>query len=512
MTIIPKPTHLALGEGAFHLTDDTVIVADPSLETAARYLASSLRAATGLSVAVEAGEPPPGAIVMCCDSALVDRERYRLTVTPRRIEIVGASEAGVFRGIQSCLQLAVPSPIGTEKEQQTDWTLPVLTIEDAPRFRWRDVMLDTGRYFMPVSFVKRLLDIMALYKLNVFHWHLTEDQGWRIEIKKYPLLTEIGAWREQTLVGHLNERPHRYDGLRHGGFYTQDDIREVVRYAAERHIMVVPEIDMPGHMQAAIAAYPQLGNLDQPVAVAERWGISEHVLNVREETILFMQDVLDEVLALFPSPYIHIGGDECPKGQWRQSPEMQAIRQTLGLADEDELQSYFIRRIAKYLHSRGRKPIGWDEILEGGLASEATVMSWRGIAGGVEAAKAGHDVIMTPRESVYLDYYQSENTEGEPLAIGGRVTLEDIYAFDPVPAALTADEAAHVLGTGAKLWTEYMPTPKHVEYMALPRLCALAEVAWSRPEGRDYQDFVERLEDHRRHFAALGVNFRDWAG
>lgn len=510
MTIIPKPRLFILEDGIFYLTADTQIIAGSSLNASAEFLASRLRAATGFSIPVCDGEPSQGAIVLRRDTAIPHNEGYRMSIATTEAEIVGASDTGIFWGIQSFLQLLDPSPFSSVRKDGVKWTLPIVRVEDEPRFIWRDLMLDTGRYFMPVDFIKRLLDVMALYKLNVFHWHLTEDQGWRLEIKKYPRLTEIGAWRDQTLVGHLHDEPKRYDGVVHGGFYTQSDVREIVAYAAERQIMVVPEIDMPGHMQAAIAAYPELGNLAIPVAVAQKWGVSEHVLNVREETILFMQDILDEVLALFPAPYIHIGGDECPKTEWRKSEEMQARLGELGLADEDELQSYFIRRITKYLHDHGRKPIGWDEILEGGLAPEATVMSWRGVAGGVAAAKAGHDVIITPQEGVYLDYYQSENTDREPLALGGRVTLEDIYGFDPIPKALAPSEAAHVLGTGAKLWTEYVSTPEHAEYMLLPRLCALAEVAWSRPEQRDYAEFIERLNSHRRHLAALGLNFRDW--
>ena len=512
MTIIPRPLRLVLGAGSFGLTGTTTIVAATEAEQSARALAARLRSATGFPLPVCTNAAGQDVILLCLDADIPHEEGYRLTVSPDGVAIRAKSAAGLFRGTQSLLQLFDRSPFGSAAPAGSDWTLPAVQIDDQPRFAWRDLMLDTGRHFMPVPFIKRLLDLMAVYKLNVFHWHLTDDQGWRLEIRKYPRLTEVGAWRRETLIGHLDKPPHRYDGVRHGGFYSQDDVRTVVAYAAERHITVVPEIDMPGHMQAAIAAYPELGNLAEPVEVARKWGISEHVLNVREETIRFMEGVLDEVMELFPSPYIHIGGDECLKTEWRNSEEMQARMRELELSDEDELQSYFIRRIAKYLHDRGRKPIGWDEILEGGLAAEATVMSWRGEDGGVTAAKAGHDVVMTPRESVYFDYYQSEDRSREPLAIGGCLALETVYGFDPVPDALSVREAERVLGTGARLWTEYVPTPERAEYMLFPRLCALAEVAWSGPQKRDYQDFLRRLDTHRRHFEALGVNYRDWAG
>ena len=511
MPIIPRPQRLVPREGSFELTHATVVVAGSGAEQAATSLVSRLRGATGLPLPVRNDGSTSNAIHLRLDADIQQDEGYRLAVSPDEVVIEARGAAGLFRGTQSLLQLFDRSPFGSAAPRGTAWKLPAVVIEDRPRFAWRDLMLDTGRYFMPVQFTKRLLNLMAFYKLNVFHWHLTEDQGWRIEIRKYPRLTDVGAWRSETLVGYLDERPHRYDGVRHGGFYSQDEVRAVVAYAAERHITVVPEIDMPGHMQAAIAAYPELGNLAEPLGVAKKWGVNEHVLNVREGTIRFMQDVLDEVMELFPSPYIHIGGDECPKIEWRNSPEMQVRIRELGLADEDALQSYFIRRMATYLHDRGRKPIGWDEILEGGLAREATVMSWRGEEGGITAARAGHDVIMTPCKSVYFDYYQSADQSREPLAIGGCTTLETVYGFDPIPDVLSRREAGHVLGTGAKLWTEYVPSPKQAEYMLFPRLCALAEVAWSRPETRDYQDFLRRLDGHRRHFDALGVNYRDWA-
>ena len=511
MTIIPQPRHFVAGEGQFELTAATAVAATPATAQVAELLVSQLRHATGFPLPVRHDVAGPSIIQLRLNADIPHEEGYRLTVSADGVELAARSAAGLFRGVQSLLQLFDRSPFASADPAKSVWTLPAVRIDDHPRFAWRDLMLDCARHFMPLPFIKRLLDLMAFYKLNVFHWHLTDDQGWRLEIRKYPRLTEVGAWRDETLIGHLEDRPRRYDGVRHGGFYSQDEVRDVVAYAAERHIAIVPEIDMPGHMQAAIAAYPEVGNRDAPLAVWRDWGISEHVLNVGEATIRFMQDVLDEVLELFPGPYIHIGGDECLKTEWRASDAMQARMRDLGLADEDGLQSYFVGRMVDHLSSRGRKAIGWDEILEGGLAEGATVMSWRGMAGGIAAARAGHDVIMTPSDSVYLDHYQAAERSGEPLAIGGCSTLETVCGFDPVPDALSDEEAAHVLGTGARLWTEYVPTTDHAEYMLFPRLCALAEVAWSAPGERDFAEFMRQLDGQRRHLDALHVNYRDWS-
>ncbi len=339
--------------------------------------------------------------------------------------------------------------------------MPCGTIEDRPRFGWRGMMLDCSRHFMPIEFIYQWIDLLAIHKMNVFHWHLTDDQGWRIEIKKYPKLTEIGAWRKETLIGHaLSKQQHRYDGTPHGGFYTQDQIRSVVKYAAARNVTVVPEIEMPGHSQAAIAAYRHLGNTAQPIDVWTSWGVNANILNVEESTIRFFQDVLTEVMELFPSPFIHIGGDEALKDQWKASPRAQARMAELGLKNEHELQSWFIRRMDEFLASRGRTLVGWDEILEGGLAPGAMVMSWRGEEGGIAAADAGHDVVMSPQQRVYFDHYQSENKDEEPLAIGGFTPIEHVYQYEPVPAAMDEKAAAHVQGAQAQLWTEYVPDPR----------------------------------------------------
>jgi hexosaminidase len=510
--IIPQPVSVTPGDGQFTLTPDTILVAPDAAETTGRQLAAALAPATGFWLAVQASSSQDaGRIDLALDDALADLgpEGYRLSVTPKRVEIRSAGEAGIFYGVQSLLQLLLPEIFRAAPIGKHAWSMPCVEIEDTPRFGWRGAHLDVARHFMPKSFVLKFIDLLALHKLNSFHWHLTEDQGWRIEIKRYPRLTEVGAWRRETLVGHWsrNRENPQYDGVRHGGYYTQDDVREVVAYAAARHVSVVPEIEMPGHAQAAIAAYPELGNSARQLEVARGWGVIEDVFNMEESTILFMQNVLDEVLGLFPSTFIHVGGDEVPKNQWKASPAMQERMRELGLKDEDELQSYFIRRMDAYLTERGRRLIGWDEILEGGLAPNATVMSWRGEEGGIAAATAGHDVVMAPYTYTYLDYYQSQDTANEPLAIGGYLPLQTVYGYNPT-AALPAEAMGRVLGTQAQLWTEYMPNPRQVEFMAFPRLCALAEVAWTPVAEKDYDDFLARLPEHLARLKALDVNYR----
>jgi hexosaminidase len=366
--------------------------------------------------------------------------------------------------------------------------------------------LDVGRHFFPVEFIKRYIDLMAMYKMNRFHWHLTEDQGWRIEIKKYPRLTEVGAFRRETIL-EKNFDPYVGDGERYGGFYTQDEVREIVAHAQTRYITVIPEIEMPGHSVAAIAAYPELACTDGPFDVSTIWGVHEDIYCPKEETFTFLEDVLLEVMDLFPSTYIHIGGDEAPKARWEESDVAQEVISREGLADEHELQSYFIRRIETFLRAHGRKLIGWDEILEGGLAPEATVMSWRGFGPGMEAARQGHDVIMTPTSVTYFDYYQAD-PESEPLAIGGLITLEDVYAFEPVPDSLSWNEGQHVLGAQANVWTEYMKTTDYVEYMVFPRMLALSEVVWTPAKKRDWDFFVSRLPSNFELLDRYGVNYR----
>ena len=509
VSILPQPASVQLREGMFTLRPSTRIVTDSGSEPTAAMLAKWLAPATGFTFIPKRAEDVDDSISLRLDSSLarLGDEGYTLEVTPQRAIIRAFKPAGVFYGAQSLRQLLPPAIFAATAQQGATWTIPAVVIEDQPRFAWRGSMLDVCRHFSPKDFVLRYLDLLALHKINTFHWHLTDDQGWRIQIRKYPKLTEVGGWRKETRLGHERKNPKGFDKKPHGGFYTQAEIREVVEYARQRHITVVPEIEMPGHAQAAIAAYPELGVTGEQLDVWPRWGINANIFNPNEKTILFLQDVLTEVLELFPSKFIHVGGDEAIKDQWKASPQVQARIRELGLKDEHEMQSYFIRRMDSFLASRGRRLIGWDEILEGGLAPGATVMSWRGVEGGITAAKAGHDVVMSPTTHAYLDYAQSQDP-GELPNIGGDLPLEKVYSFEPVPAALTAEEARHVLGAQANLWTEYIPSPGHVEYMIFPRLIAMAEVTWSPAEKKSYPDFLSRLRAHEERLKVLNVNFR----
>ena len=509
MNIIPMPVRIEPLEGSFVLTADSVIVAGPGTLEKAEQLAAFLRPATGFALPMLEESSGVPAIYLMLDDRLkgLGVEGYELEVLSSGVKLRASSLAGLFYAGQSLRQL-LPIEIFSDPRVEKVWQVNAVSISDQPRFGWRGVHLDCCRHFMPLEFVFKLLDLMALHKLNTFHWHLTEDQGWRLEIKKYPKLTEVGAWRAQTIIGHGYQTDPKFDGKPHGGFYTQDQARAVVKYAAELHITVVPEIELPGHAQAAIAAYPELGNTGAQLKVGERWGIIEHVLNPNESTMQFLQDVFSEVLEIFPGTYIHVGGDECPKNEWKASPVAQARMQELGLHDEHELQSYFIRRMDAFLTARGRKLIGWDEILEGGLSPNATVHSWRGEEGGIEAARQGHDVVMAPQSHVYFDHYQAADQAREPLAIGGHSPLEKVYGYEPIPAQLSSQEAKHVLGSQAQMWTEYVPTVSHAEYMLFPRLCALCEVLWTPANRKDFVGFSGRLLPHLERLSLKNVNFR----
>ncbi|MFF4500270.1 beta-N-acetylhexosaminidase [Streptomyces sp. NPDC001401] len=511
------PRYVHSYRGHFELGADTRLVAGEGAGACERWLRGALGAATGFALAP--GDSPENGIQLYIHPVVtrdLGEEGYRLMVQRHTVHVVGGGPAGLFWGAQTLRQLLGPDAYRRAPLPGRQWRLPVTHIQDSPRFRWRGLMLDVARHFMPKEGVLRHLDLMAAHKLNVFHFHLTDDQGWRVEIKRYPRLTEVGSWRARTKFGHRasplwEEKPH-------GGFYTQDDIREIVAYAAERHITVVPEIDVPGHSQAAIAAYPELGNTDvidtTALSVWDNWGISANVLAPTDNTLRFYEGVFEELLDLFPSEFIHVGGDECLKDQWRQSPAAQARIKELGLADEDELQAWFIGHFDKWLTARGRRLIGWDEILEGGLAQGAAVSSWRGYAGGVAAARAGHDVVMCPEQYVYLDHRQAAG-EDEPVPIGYVRTLEDVYRFEPVPPELTSEQAGHVLGTQANVWTEVMEDPARVDYQTFPRLSAFAEVAWSAlpaPAERDFAGFERRMAVHYRRLDALGVGYRPPAG
>jgi hexosaminidase len=510
LSIIPKPTKAVAVVGNFTITNKTVIYVEiPEARIAAKALSDKLKI-DGTSVKIEdlnKSKTDNNVIFFLkTDDTALGTEGYRLSITSNQINIRANTPQGMFYAVQSLLQL-LPTDIFsiTTIKKKGGWKVPCADIEDKPRFSYRGLHLDVSRHFFPVSFVKKYIDLLALHKMNTFHWHLTDDQGWRIEIKKYPKLTEIGSKRKETMAGHYSEQ--RYDGTPYGGFYTQNEIKEVVAYAKERFITVVPEIEMPGHALAALAAYPELScDASKTYEVGTKWGVYDDVFCPNENTFTFLQDVLTEVMDLFPSKYIHIGGDECPKDVWKKSAFCQDLMKKQGLKDEHELQSYFIQRIEKFINSKGRSIIGWDEILEGGLAPNATVMSWRGIEGGIAAAKQNHDVIMTPGSHCYLDYYQAD-PDSEPLAIGGFITLEKIYSYEPIPTELNEEQGKHILGAQGNVWSEYMKTPDKVEYMVYPRAAALSEVLWSSASGRNYDNFFERLQPHLKRLDGLKVNY-----
>ncbi|NGP77267.1 beta-N-acetylhexosaminidase [Balneolaceae bacterium YR4-1] len=513
VAIIPEPVSVSLSDGNFTLTPSTSIVISentPELRHVADYLSNKLYTANWFykDVSTELSPSDTSIVLSLEPDASPDHdEGYALSVTPEQVKITARTAHGLFYGVQSLLQL-LPAEINYQDPSfipaNFEWTIPAVEINDYPRYEYRGMHLDVARHFFPVDFLKKYIDLLAMHKMNRFHWHLTEDQGWRLEIKQYPRLTEVGGWRDSTLVGKAGSG--RYDGIRYGGYYTQEEAREIVQYAADRFITVIPEIEMPGHSSAALEAYPELGcEPEKDYKAQTTWGVFEDIYCPSEETFTFLENVLTEVIDLFPSEYIHIGGDEAPKTAWENSDMAQQVIEREGLEDEHELQSYFIRRIEQFLNSKGRQIIGWDEILEGGLAPNATVMSWRGIEGGIAAAQQGHDVVMTPTSHVYLDYYQAD-PETEPLAIGGFTTLEKTYSYEPTPDTLTEEESKHILGAQGNVWTEYMHTGRKVEYMAYPRAAALSEVVWSPAEKRDWTNFWGRLQTHFQRLEYLDIN------
>ncbi|MEW5915445.1 MAG: beta-N-acetylhexosaminidase [Gemmatimonadota bacterium] len=517
VTVVPRPVHVQEypDSGRFSVTRRTPILVTAETDSLGRAFARMLAPAFGFTLRVLRDSTPANVrpIVLTIDDELrqlLGAEGYELQVTARQIEVRAAGRAGAFYGLQTLRQLLPPRVFSRTRVTGVTWSVPAVEIVDYPRFSWRGTHLDVARHFMPVTFVKKFIDLLAAHKINRFHWHLTDDQGWRLEIKRYPRLTSVGAWRRQTIIGRPrgDSTRWRYDRKRHGGFYTQDQVRDVVRYAAERFITVVPEIEMPGHAQAAIAAYPELGVTGDTIPVWTRWGVSKNILNAEDSTVRFMQNVLEEVLELFPSEFIHIGGDEADKAFWATSPRIQARIRELGFFGEAQLQSWFIKQMDTFLTERGRRLIGWDEILEGGLAPGAAVMSWRGYRGGIAAAKEGHDVVMAPTRYTYFDFYPTRDTAREPLAIGNFLPIDSVYSFEPIPPELSPDEARHVLGAQAQHWTEYMPNSRQVEYMAFPRLGALAEVVWTPSERKDLIDFKARLPAYLSRLRSYGVNYR----
>jgi len=521
--IIPQPVSMKTIRGTFPITQKTILVAkDAEDKKAANIFNDYLQKIYGFKLQVN--KPASKNYIRLSTLKFIkapeQEEGYSLNATKDGITINGNSYAGTFYGMQTLIQLL---PGDNYKPQTTNYKLniPLVSIEDYPRFDYRGMHLDVGRHFFPISFVKKYIDYLALHKMNYFHWHLTEDQGWRIEIKKYPNLTKIGAWRDGTIIGRYPGTGN--DNIHYGGFYTQDEVKEIVKYAADRHINVIPEIEMPGHSSAAIAAYPWLScfpneetvipthpsegsKMKHGKKVQETWGVFDDVFCAgNDSTFMFLQDVMDEVLQLFPSRYIHVGGDECPKSNWKRCPKCQARMKELGLKNEEELQSYFIQRMEKYLNGKGRTIIGWDEILEGGLAPNAWVMSWRGEEGGIAAATQNHNVVMTPGEYCYFDHSQSKNEDS--VTIGGYLPIEKVYSYEPVPKQLDSSKAKFINGAQANLWTEYIAYPSKVEYMIFPRMSALSEVLWSPKEKRDWSDFEKRLQTQFRRYDLWKANY-----
>jgi hexosaminidase len=512
--VIPRPLDVKPMPGQFTLSDQTAVCTDddsPEMKETAQVLVDLLAKPLGATPQLKVGSAANSILLTRKDAdAALGTEGYVLTVTDDSVVIRAGTTAGLFYGIQTLRQLLPPEIESKDKVTGIAWTIPCVEIKDSPRYAWRGLMLDVARHFYDKAEVERVLDLMALHKQNVFHWHLTDDQGWRIEIKKYPLLTEVGAWRDGIgfKLDPKRTTHYRADG-KYGGFYTQDDIRQVVAYAAKLHITIVPEIEMPGHSQAALSAYPQFGCTKKEQKVGVTAGVMDAVYDAGDDAVFgFLDDVLTEVAGLFPGTYIHIGGDEVPKGPWKHNKECQDRIKAEGLKDENELQSYFIKRVEKIVASKNRRLIGWDEILEGGLAPGASVMSWRGTSGGIAAAREGHDVVMSPTSNAYLDFKQTKTKEQYPT-IGGYLPLKSVYNYNPTPKGLTADQEKHILGAQGNLWTEYVPNMLQLEHQLFPRACAMAEVTWSAHDRIDYTDFLRRLETHKKRLTVLGVHFFD---
>jgi hexosaminidase len=512
--IIPKPAKIKAQPGQFVFNGDTRIVipsTNEEMHNAAfalleRFLLSSdlgIKIADASQDNIKAGD---NMVFFKLSSSVKNKEGYKLKIRKNMIEVEASAAAGFFYAMQTIRQL-LPPQIERNGVANITWAVPCVDIEDEPRYPYRGLMLDVCRHFSDVISIKNYIDKLAFHKINTFHWHLTDDQGWRIEIKKYPKLSEISAWRDRTLIGPYISKERKYNQERYGGYYTQEQVKEVLAYAKKKFVTVIPEIEMPGHAVAALAAYPDLSCSGGPFEVEGLWGVFNDVYCPKEETFEFLENVLSEVIELFPGEYIHIGGDECPKVRWERCHHCQTKIKELELKDEHELQSYFVKRIEKFVNTKGRRIIGWDEILEGGLAPNATVMSWQGVDGGVAAVKQGHDVIMTPTSFCYFDYYQSEDRENEPLAIGGYLPMEKVYSFDPTPEGLTEKESKHILGGQANLWREYIAKDSHLEYMLFPRLAAMSEAIWTPKKEKNYDDFMNRLPNILKHYDAMNLYY-----
>jgi hexosaminidase len=510
--IIPYPQQLVPQQGKFVINERTAVVyagQNAEVRRLVSQFSDQVQLVSGVKMLQKANATADTENVIEFNQVSdlkSNPEAYTLTISGKKIVIQSASANGFFYALQTLYQLLPPEIYGKKRVEVKEWSVPAVSIADAPRFAYRGLHLDVSRHFFPVEFIKKYIDAMAIHKMNSFHWHLTDDQGWRIEIKKYPLLTKIGSRRVETLVGYYYENyPQRFDDDAYSGFYTQDEAREIVKYAAERYITVIPEIEMPGHAVAAIASYPYLSCTRAPIKVATKWGIFKDVYCTRDSTFVFLENVLTEIMDIFPGKYIHIGGDECPKDRWKACPDCKARMKAENLKDENELQSYFVHRIEKFLNAHNRQIIGWDEILDGGLAPNATVMSWRGYNGGIAAAKAGHDVIMTPTSFCYFDQYQSDPMT-EPTTIGGFIPLQRAYNFEPVPAGLDSVQAKHILGAQANLWSEYMPTTERVEYMAFPRVSAMSEALWTENANRNWNRFQGNMISEYKRYAKQDIH------
>ncbi|MHB8206379.1 beta-N-acetylhexosaminidase [Mucilaginibacter sp.] len=506
ISIIPQPLNTYQKKGDFKLTPSTIIqtdVNDAQSLSIGKMLSDNIYEFTKQRFPVKDlnGKQQRNVIILKIDKHnQLGEEGYNLLVSSNKINLTSSNPHGLFYAMETLIQLLPAKPSGEIK-------ISGVAIEDKPRYPHRGMLLDVGRTFYSVDFVKKFIDYLAFHKMNTFHWHLTEDQGWRIEIKRYPKLTQVGAWRDGTLIGKLDDLPHRYDGKRTGGFYTQDQIKDIVAYAKQRFIEVIPEIEMPGHAQAALAAYSALSCSGGPFEVSQLWGVRNDIYCAgNEQTFTFLEDVLTEICDLFPSQYIHIGGDECPKIRWENCAKCQARMKSEGLTNEAELQNYFINRIAKFLQTKNKKIIGWDEILNPGISESATIMSWRGTKGGIAAAKSKHNVIMAPESMVYFDYYQGDPSL-EPVAIGGLTTLQKVYNYDPTPKELDKDEQKYIQGAEGALWTEYVTSPAYAEYMLMPRMAALAEIMWTTDENKNWESFKQRMEQQYNRYDILKINY-----